>query len=346
MRTRFEGEKFLALPPGAEGPFGISLRVDSTRIFVPLHVGPRQHQGQVTVKSYEVGPFSMNWALVEIPKTTGDPQTRKDLAIGRERATAAVAIGQEITVVGGNPAIVVRDQFSTETPKQVIRSNSGEYELQIFESFYRVLDAKTGELLQERAGWDPNFSPTSRFLGAYSAGAGFEIIDLYSGRVITSNDILHRERGFRGNVHMTAWSPGDAIFALSVQGWGGIEVQQSLVDGSQRSFPSEKPAHERNRTISEGQLPCAFWDTLSSRHIRYGRHPQVYVFALASTTIGLNRKPNQCWTIPSFSPINSTPNDAQPALSCPRTSPLIRRTACPRRATAPITSKGPRAASP
>ena len=76
---------------------------------------------------------------------------------------------------------MVRDQFATETPKRVIHSNSGEFSLQVFESFYRVLDAKTGELLQERTGWDPNFSPTSRFLGAYSAGAGFEIIDLYSG---------------------------------------------------------------------------------------------------------------------------------------------------------------------
>ena len=93
------------------------------------------------------------------------------------------------------------------------------------------------ELLQERAGWSPNFSPSSRFLGAYSAGPGFEIMDLYAGQVITSNDLLHRERGFRGNIHLAAWSPGDAIFALSIWGWGGIEMQQSLVDRSQRSFP-------------------------------------------------------------------------------------------------------------
>jgi hypothetical protein len=245
MRTRFEGEKFLAIPPGPEGPFGITYGQDRTRVFIPLHLGPRQQQGELVVKVFEAGPFVFDWAAIEVPKLTRDPQTRMDLAVGRERVTTPVALGSEMTVVGGRPAIVVRDQFSIETPKEIVRSNSGEFELQVFDSFYRVLDAKTGELLQERAGWDPNFSPGSRFLGAYSAGLGLEIIDLYSGTVVTSNDILHRERGFRGNVHMVAWSPGDIILALSIQGYGGIEVQQTLVDGSQRSFPDTSCHHCR-----------------------------------------------------------------------------------------------------
>ena len=146
-------------------------------------------------------------------------------------------LGQGLSIFGGNPSIVVRDQFSVETPKRVVRSNSGEFELKIFELYYRVFDVSSGELLQERAGKDPNFSPSSRFLGAYSAGAGFEIIDLYSGQVVISNDMMHRERNFVGNVHLVAWSPGDAFLALSVQSFGGIELQQSLVDGSERSFP-------------------------------------------------------------------------------------------------------------
>ena len=110
--------------------------------------------------------------LIEVPRLTREPQTKKDLAIGRERGTAPVALGREITVIPGNPAIVVRDHLSTDTPIEVVRSNSGEFELQVFDGFYRVLDAKSGELLHERAGLDPNFSPTSRFLGAYSAGPG------------------------------------------------------------------------------------------------------------------------------------------------------------------------------
>ena len=232
------GEKFLAIPERVKRPTAHNIARDRTRVFVPLHLGTRQNQGEVIVKVYEAGPLSLDWALIEVPRITREPQTKKDLAIGRERGTAPVALGRAITVIPGNPAIVVRDHLSTDTPIEVVRSNSGEFELHVFDGFYRVLDAKSGELLHERSGLDPNFSPTSRFLGAYSAGPGFEIIDLYSGQVVTSNDILHRERGFKGNVHMAAWSPGDAILALSIQGWGGIEVQQSLVDGSHRSFPN------------------------------------------------------------------------------------------------------------
>jgi hypothetical protein len=46
------------------------------------------------------------------------------------------------------------------------------------------------------------------------------------------------KRGFRGNVYLAAWGPGDVFLALSLTNWSGIEVQQSLIDGSQRSFPS------------------------------------------------------------------------------------------------------------
>jgi len=237
MRTRFEGEKFLAFPPRAAAPYRIDYRTNETRILVPLHVGPEELEGRVIVKTYKAGPFRMDWALVEVPKRYADPQTEDDFYLNGGKSTAPTALGKGLSVVGGNPSIVVRDQFSVETPKTIIRSNSGEFELRIFESYYRVFDVGSGELLQERDGWDPNFSPSSRFLGAYSAGAGFEIIDLYSGQVITSNDLMHRKRNFRGNVHMAAWSPEDVFLALSIQGFGGIELQQSLVDGSQRSFP-------------------------------------------------------------------------------------------------------------
>ena len=83
--------------------------------------------------------------------------------------TQSAAVGDNISIVAGNPSIVIRDRFAVETPKAVIRSNSGEFELQVFDDYYRVIDVHTGELLQERAGWSPNFSPSSRFLGAHSA---------------------------------------------------------------------------------------------------------------------------------------------------------------------------------
>lgn len=236
MRTRFEGDKFLAFPPQAEAPYGIRYGREHTRVFVPLHLGRSQLEGQLILKSYDAGPLLLDWALVEVPKLADRPQTRADLALGRERTTSPASLGTQISIAAGNPTIVVRDRFTTEIPKQTIRSNSGEFELQVFPDFYRVLDAKSGELLQERSGRHPNFSPTSRFIGAFAGGPGLEIVDLFAGQVVTSNDALQRDRGIDGTVHIAAWSPGDAILALSVNTWGNFEVQQALVDGSQRSF--------------------------------------------------------------------------------------------------------------
>ncbi|MCC7251067.1 caspase family protein [Hyphomicrobium sp.] len=235
-RSRFEGEKFLAFPPGAPGPYAIAYELARTRVFVPLHLGPGQASGNALIKVYQAGPLTLDWALVEVSKLKADAKTAKDFAFGQEWVGSVTRLGDELNVIGGNPEIVIRDRFTTEAPQKTIRSNSGEFELQVFDKFYRVLDSKTGELLQERNGWDPNFSPSSRFLGAFADGPGFEIIDLYSGTVVTSEAELRRNRGYRGRVHLAAWSTGDAVFALSIWGWAGIELQQALVDGSQRSF--------------------------------------------------------------------------------------------------------------
>ncbi len=134
---------------------------------------------------------------------------------------------------------MVRDSFTPgiansgakiEHPRKIIVSNSGEFELQIFQKFYRVYDVKTGELVLERGGLNPNFSPSSRFVGSTGEGEGFEIIDLYSDTLVASSGNLNRRGDYNGTAHVAAWSHGDAIVALSFWGWGGVYVQQTLVD--------------------------------------------------------------------------------------------------------------------
>ncbi len=237
MRTRFEGKHFYALPPSAPAPFGIKKNLNHTRVLIPLHLGPEMMNGTFSVKVYETGPFLMDWAVLEVPKLIANPTTAKDFTKGEERATETKSIGGEISVIGGNPHIVVRDHFAIAAPKKIIQSNSGEFELQVFSDFYRVLDRKTRELVMERGGQGPNFSPSSRFIGAFADGPGFEILDLYSGEVVTSRGALNTDSGFRGSVHLAAWSPGDTFVSLSFWGWAGIELRQSLIDGPQHSFP-------------------------------------------------------------------------------------------------------------
>lgn len=212
-KTRFEGEGFLAIPKGQPGPFDIKHDIGKTRLFFPLHLLERR-RGTFKVKSYEVGPLNLRWSLVEVPRLVESPEKRTHFDLGRE----VVAPGGELNAVArykvGEPRIVVRDNFTLDEPTKIIRSNSGEFELHVFKTFYRVLDARSGELVAERAGIDPNFSPGSRFLAAFvEAGQSInilsdaamhtlELLDLYTGHVATA-----------GTAAYLSWAHGDAFFA-------------------------------------------------------------------------------------------------------------------------------------
>jgi hypothetical protein len=233
-RVRFEGDKILALPPGAPGPFGMTYATDRTRVLIPLHQGERFYSGSFSVKIYEAGQFSFNWALVELSGSTN--ATSGDYVVRQLNKLDGTNLTAGYEVVGGNPTVVVRDQFSTNAPQKTIVSDSGEFLLQSFDRFYRVLDSKTSELVLERSGWDPNFSPSGRFLGAFADGPGFEVIDLYSGTVIASQAQMNKEKGFAGSVHLAAWARRDSVLALSVWGYGGVEIQQTLIDESGRDL--------------------------------------------------------------------------------------------------------------
>jgi len=228
-RTRFEGTGFLAIPGGQPGPFGIKHNQEQTRLFFPLHLLDERH-GEFKIKSYEVGPLDIEWALVQPKARVANPRTRRDFAPGQEYVSDTTNLANAPRYTVGEPKLLVRDNFTLEKPKKVIRSNSGEFDLQVFDLFYRVLDARTGELLIERAGVDPNFSPGSRFVGAFvEADMPAEVIDLYARRPV-----------YRGEAYFLAWGHGDAFLAPGEAfGTGAgrksntaLKAQQSLVDHS------------------------------------------------------------------------------------------------------------------
>jgi hypothetical protein len=233
-RVRFEGEGFLAMPPGAAGPYSIGQSQDQTRVFIPLHGLPETASGTFKVKFYSSGANTVSWFVAGLVPSSDKParRTAKVLAAADEPLT--------MTVATGKPAIVIRDAFAPdvstagvgiEIPKKRVVSNSNAFELQVFEKFYRVLDVKTGEIVIERVGVNPNFSPSSRFLGAFAEGIGFEIVDLYADSLVVASAPLNRNGGYEGTAHLAAWSYNDAIVALSFWGWGGVYVKQNLIDG-------------------------------------------------------------------------------------------------------------------
>lgn len=233
-RVRFEGAGFLAMPPGAPGPYGITDAEDKTRVFIPLHAQPEAASGILKIKFYTAGPSALDWFVTGVSKGTSPekPWVSKTLVASQQ------PLG--LSVDSGRPAILVRDSFTPtlasgeggiEAPKKTIISNSGEFQLEVFGKFYRVYDVASGELVLERGGVNPNFSPSSRFLGSFSDGDGFEVVDLYADAVVVSSGELNRREGFEGGAHLAAWSNNDAIVALSLWGWGGLFVKQALVDG-------------------------------------------------------------------------------------------------------------------
>ena len=230
-RVRFSGSGFLAMSPDTNGPYGIEEAKAQTRIFIPLHAGSSVASGQFEIKFYSVGQQSIDWFVITVP-SNGERGTPSVLT----RATSALAI----VVESGRPIIVVRDSLNptiatsaagVERPSETLYSNSGEFELQVFEKFYRVRDAHSGELVLERAGIQPNFSPSSRFIGAFAEGEGFEVLDLFADAVVVSSAQLNRSGGYEGTAHVAAWARGDSVLALSFWGWGGVYAQQALVDG-------------------------------------------------------------------------------------------------------------------
>jgi hypothetical protein len=97
--VRFEGEWLLAFPAGGAGPFGISQKIDQTRVFIPLHAFADKASGAFKVKFYTAGENSIDWFLAGMPGffSGGRGQAATVLAAGSAPLTALVETGKHIT---------------------------------------------------------------------------------------------------------------------------------------------------------------------------------------------------------------------------------------------------------
>ena len=72
-RVRFEGDGFLAMPAGGEGPYGIDEKLDRTRVFIPLHALPEVASGSFKVKFYSAGANAVSWFVTGLSAISGTP---------------------------------------------------------------------------------------------------------------------------------------------------------------------------------------------------------------------------------------------------------------------------------
>jgi Flp pilus assembly protein TadD len=234
---RASGNGFIAFPPGVPGPFGIAHEVTKFRIFVPLHAGVGQKVGQLSLHFFREGTASANWTVVEVPRLFDDSEFAEDYDGKAPIELARGALPLEFDIASGEPEILVRDRFSTELPVKMVAAPDGVRQMQIFKEFYRVVDGASGDLVFERSGMAPNFSPSGRFIAAFAEGGGLEIVDLVAEKVIFQSAEYNRDHNFNGSGSLLAWSHGDAYAAVGFWGWGGIQVINTLIDRQGPSFP-------------------------------------------------------------------------------------------------------------
>ena len=213
---------FLALPAAARAPLDLAFGAGRTLLLVPLYQPGSKLAGSADVRVFAAGALAVE--AVVVAKT----------ACG-ERSLGET-VHREIEVAPGAPEIVVQDPFDIDVPKRIVISNSGRYRLHVFEGRYRVFEIATGAKLVDRAGHNPNFSPTSRFVVADigdADGRDLEVIDLVSQQAI-----------YTAAGPFVGWVNGDALLVDGTSQYGGLSVRPALISRlavTSGDNPQDKP---------------------------------------------------------------------------------------------------------
>lgn len=213
-RVRFSGDGAIALAPGERAPYGIAYKVDAMRLAIPLH-DKSARAGMLSVIPFLIGSVGIDWAVA-----TADAGGARILEGGSIR----------LDLKAGAPKIVVQDIYAAERPAETIRSASGDYQLDIFEGYFRVTDTLTGALVVAAEGYRPGFSPTSRFLHVFGDKASqFRVFDLYSETLVV--DLDREGAGGRGFfVQGLEWSAGDTFLMVAYEAAGAVGFKEMLFD--------------------------------------------------------------------------------------------------------------------
>jgi hypothetical protein len=245
--VRFAGTGFMALTSSARAPGNLSYGSQRARALFPLNpilghekafplyrrdtqkkeLDPQSgtyrsepaneedpSRGEISVIPYRYGVPEMTWAIV----TTG-----------RCGEHLLSEVRNSINPTAGAPQIVVQDRFVSSEPKQRIRSNSGQYDLVVFDGRYEVYEVATGAKIVDHPGIDPNFSPGSRFVAARrNSDNQFVVIDLVSGQDIAS-DVRDTEWELLADGFL-AWAREDSYLVISGTRWRYLYVRSTIVD--------------------------------------------------------------------------------------------------------------------
>lgn len=204
--VRLRGVGYFALRPNARAPYGIDFHADRTRIVIPLHQPLMPTLGRVELSPLVVGDLPIDAAVFR-------RENNRNVELWRSKPMIK-------TVVPGPPSVSVWESAASEAPSQVRHSADGRWELRIFKVSYEVVDIATGDLVIRRAGINPVFSPTQRFLVARAESDGLEeIVDLEARKVVRQ----HLEP-------LIFWTHEDSFALVNGGGWCSVKSVATLVD--------------------------------------------------------------------------------------------------------------------
>lgn len=216
--TRFQGDGFVATPPQARAPQSIKAQSNKTRVIIPLTGTLKNPEGSLLALFYATGVAEINWEIVE-------------LAINGSGACTETARSQgmlSIQITSGPPQFITQDRFAAGAPKSTFISRDNTRLLLDFGDRYQIVDNQTGDLLFERSGTSPRFSPTGRYLTSLGGSNRLEIFDLAAQKVVFATDALLE--GNFGGVAVAAWMNQDAVLVLAYGRKGALGITVPLVD--------------------------------------------------------------------------------------------------------------------
>jgi len=293
--VRFNGSGFLMLPPEVKLPFGFRFAPDKMRVLFPLYLPQSQKtQGTFQIKPLLAGNFTLKWDYVVVNEagkiTFSSSQTNK-----QSQSTT-------FDVVDEKP--VVQERVGMEKPEKTYISPSKEYELRVFKGRFQVLYADTGELLLERAGANPNFSPGSRFIGYSTRLNSAEDIDIID---LLANKIISQEETFE----VVAWGKNDSFLIIGFSAYGKmkiilpfLETNNVLITGlngyaanawehSEFAIDLENALFRFRGSVNNNELYNLIWSSKESLKIEDKHYHQT----ISSLGFPISRLPPKIWEI-------------------------------------------------
>jgi hypothetical protein len=227
--VRFGKGNFFALRPDAPAPLNAGFGNSLAQVIIPLH-SAGEPNGEIEIIPFRAGEMPVTWAVVAPLDCPSAPLTEP------QRKT--------VSVKSGRVELVAKEDFSLRPPTEVRRSNNGAYEVLIFKDKFQVVDASSGELIFQREGKNPTFSPTSRFLLHETFGEQtVEITDLVSGVQI-----------YRGMAAAAAFTLEDSFATIAHWGAGMtfLRTMQDTARWVEKKGDGEDPALAGNKKGDAG----------------------------------------------------------------------------------------------